>query len=134
MVLPKGIATEVINDCLESLASDGSEISMKSIKYLLCDEEYNSKIKADGICLASLMQNNAPSEVVLSLIDKGANLTGSPSALHVFIEDPNQSSEVLLRLLEKGVDVSDYIDVITGEPWQHKLVRLCVKQGMYYVS
>ena len=134
MVLPKNIATEAINGCLESLASDGSEIAMESIKYLLCDAEYSSQINAGGICLASLMQKNAPSEVVLALIDKGAKLTGSPSALHVFIEDPNQSSEVLLRLLENGVDASEYIDVIIGEPWQHRLIRLCVKLGMYYFS
>ena len=133
MVLPRHNAVDVISKCLASLVTNGSTTAMESIKYLLSDEEYKSQIKADAICLATVMQKSAPSEVVLSLIDKDAILTGTPNALDVFIEQSNvckQNNEILLRLLEKGVDVSKYISVITGEPWQHTLVRLCVKLGM----
>ena len=133
MMLPIGIAIDVISKCLTSLVTNESPTAMESIKYLLSDEEYKSQIKADAICLATVMQKSAPSEVVLSLIDKGAILTGTPNALDVFIEQSNvckQNNEILLRLLEEGVDVSKYISVIKGEPWQHTLVRLCVKLGM----
>ena len=133
MILPRDIAVDVISKCLASLVTNGSTTAMESIKYLLSDEEYKSHIKADGICLATLMQSNAPSEVVLSLIDKGAIITGAPNALDVFIEQSNvckQNNEILLCLLEKGVDVSKHISAIAGEPWQHTLVRLCVKLGM----
>ena len=133
MVLPRHNAVDVISKCLASLVTNGSTTAMESIKYLLSDEEYKSQIKADAICLATVMQKSAPSEVVLSLIDKGAILTGTPNALDVFIEQSNvcrQNNEILLRLLEKKVDVSKHIRAIVGEPWQHTLVRLCVKLGM----
>ena len=132
MVLPKDIAFDVVNSCVALLVSDGSKVALDSLNHLLLQQEYSSEIRSQAICLASLMQKNAPTEMLLSLIERGANLTGNPSALDVFIERANvsqQNNQVLLRLIEKGADVSKYINVVNGEPWQHTLVRLCVKLG-----
>ena len=132
MTLPKDIAIDVINSCLALLAKDGSEIALQAIEYLLLSEEYGKHAKPESICLAHLLKKNAAPTLVLSLIDKGAKLTGNPSALDVFIEKINisqQNNEILLQLIQKGVDVSKYITVLPKEPWQHTLVRLCVKLG-----
>lgn len=132
MLLPKDIAFDVVNSCVVLLVSDGSKVALDSLNYLLLQKEYSSEINVDKICLVSLMQKKAPAEMLLSLIDKGAKLTGNPSALDVFIEHSNvsqQNNVILLRLIEKGADVSKYINAVHEEPWQHTLVRLCVKLG-----
>ena len=136
MSLPKDIAVDVLNNCFAMLVSDGTQIALSSVHYLLTEKEYSSHIYADKVCLASLMQKKAPDDMVLSLIEKGAQLTGTPSALDVFIEHSNvcqQNNQILLRLIEKGVDVSKYITVKNREPWQHTLVRLCVQLGECYL-
>ena len=133
MSLPKDIAVDVLNNCFAILVSDGSQIALDSVHYLLTEKEYSNHIYADKVCLASLMQKKAPDDMVLLLIQKGAQLTGTPSALDVFIEHSNdcqQNNQILLHLIKMGVDVSKYITVMNGEPWQHTLVRLCVERGM----